>query len=384
MANDTDIFGTHAAAEAPGIRDGDIFKDLPQQDSAEEPSPKMAPRQPTPTELAIQRVKNEGWGSGFPKFAYDLGGRVTDLAVGLGIPAGGAAGAGFAANVLTQAIPTFLSSPTAVGTPPPSLLNWPKLNLPKWLMQTAVKPTTDDLLSGAGPKAIQTMLDEGITPTMGGMEKAAKISATLDDQVGNAISKSQAKVSVPSVASRLDDTLKSAEMQVNPKTDVAAVENAWTEFLTNPLIAGKKEIPVQLAHELKKGTYKALGGKSYGEVGSTSVEAQKGLARGLREETMSAVPEIAAPLARQASLMNVRDVAGARALLEANKNPGGLATLRLDHPLSAATFMADRWAWLKAMLALGLYKGTYPQTLNAAAQTGSVMANQPALLSPEK
>jgi hypothetical protein len=339
--------------------------------------------QETETQAAIRKVKEQGWGTGFPQFAYDIGGKVTDLAAGHVSPEV-AGGLGFATNVLTQAIPTFLSSPTAVGTPPPSLLNWPKLSLPRWLMQTAVKPTTDDLLSGAGPKAIRTMLDEGITPTMGGMEKAAKISATLDDQVGNAIAKSQAKVSVPSVASRLDDTLKSAEMQVNPKTDVAAVENAWTEFLTNPLIAGKKEIPVQLAHELKKGTYKALGGKSYGEVGSTSVEAQKGLARGLREETMSAVPEIAAPLARQASLMNVRDVAGARALLEANKNPGGLATLRLDHPLSAATFMADRWAWLKAMLALGLHKGTYPQTINSAVQTGSVMANQPALISPEK
>lgn len=379
MALDTDIFGSAPAARS---NDSDIFKDLPAEKEEAAPVEMKPKKAMTPGEMAIQKVKTEGFGTGIPKLAYDIGGRLTDMGVRLGLPAEGAAGLGFAANVLTQALPSFLSTPTTVGTPPPSLMNWPKLNLPKWLMQTAVKPTTDDLLSGAGPKAISTMLDEGITPTMSGMEKAAKITAGLDDQVSRAIANSNAKVSVPSVASRLNDTLKSAEMQVNPKTDVAAVENAWTEFLVNPLIAGKQEIPVQLAHELKKGTYKALGGKSYGEVGSTSVEAQKGLARGLREETMAAVPEVVDPLARQAALMNVRDVAGARALLEANKNPGGLATLRLDHPLSAASFMADRWAWFKAMLALGLYKGTYPQTLNSAAMTGATMYNQPAL-SPE-
>jgi hypothetical protein len=327
------------------------------------------------TQAAYEEAKAKGWGTGVPAFANEVGGKATDVAAEAGLPPEAAAGLGLAANVMTQAAPALASSFSLPSKAPVSMLT-KATGLPRWLMQTAVKPSTDDLLSGAAKPALTTMLDEGITPTMGGMTKAAKITQKLDDQVGKAIADSQAKIPVSEVASRLNDTLKTAGMQVNPKSDMAAVENAWTEFLVNPHIVGKKEIPVQLAHELKKGTYKALGGKSYGEMGSTSVEAQKALARGLREETMKAVPSIEEPLARQAALMNVRDVSGARALQEANKNPAGLAALRVDHPLSGASFLADRWAWLKAMIALGLHRGTYPQALTPMGVTG-VLASQP-------
>jgi hypothetical protein len=354
------------------------------QQSSEPAGPweKFGGRKETETQTAIRKVKEQGWGSGLPKLAYDVGGKITDMGVNAGLPAGGAAGLGYLANIATQAIPSFLSSASAVNVPKQSLMALPGANLlPRWLMQSAVKPSTDDLMSGNAAKAVTTMLDEGIVPSMSGwgakgMTDVAKMTAGLDDKVGQAIAGSQAKIPVGAVASRLDDTMQTAGMQVNPKTDVSAVENAWTEFLVNPLIAGKREIPVQLAHELKKGTYKALGGKSYGEVGSTSVEAQKALARGLREETMKAVPEIEPLLARQASLMNVKDVAGARALLEANKNPMGLAALRVDHPLSSVSFLAYRWAWLKAMAALGLHRGAFPQAIAPVGIAGAVASDR--------
>lgn len=351
--------------------------------SPAKPSPKMEAKPLTKEEhrsAVFKDTMSRGFGTGIPKLAYDLGGKATDAAAQAGMPPEVAGGVGLAANVATQAIPSLLSSFSIAGKAPQSLTA--PTGLPKWLMQTAVKPSTDDLLSGAADDALRTMLDEGITPTMGGMTKAAKMSSKLDEQVAKAISGSKAKVPVGAVASRLDDTLATAEMQVNPKTDMAAVENAWTEFLTSPKISGQKEIPVQLAHELKRGTYKALGGKSYGEVGSTSVEAQKALARGLREETMNAVPEIVEPLSRQAALMNVRDVAGARALLEANKNPAGLAALRVDHPLSGASFLADRWAWLKAMIALGLHRGAYPQAVAPMGVTGTMADQNKGILYP--
>jgi hypothetical protein len=344
------------------------------------PAPPMfgIPNRPTDPDEAIKYMREHGFGSGIPRLADMFGEKLTDLSLSAGLPPQGAAAVGTLGNVVTQALPSLLTSASPVGAAPPSMFpSVGKFRLPNWLMQTAVKPSTDDLLSGAAKKAVSTMLDEGITPTMGGMHKASKLASQLDDQVGAAIANSQAKVSVPSVASRLNDTLKQAEMQVNPKTDIQSVENAWTEFLTSPHVAGKKEIPVQLAHELKKGTYRSLGGKSYGEVGSTSVEAQKTLARGLREDTMAAVPEIADPLARQAALMNVKDVAGARALLEANKNPMGLAALRVDHPLSSASFIADRWAWLKAMLAMGLHRGTYPQAVAPVGLLAAQTSDEP-------
>lgn len=376
----------HGEVEFPaGMSDEDMAAAIRKNFMLPQPAkPKLEMKKPLTKEERRKAIADEamakGWGTGLPKVAYDLGGKATDAAVGAGASPELAAGAGMAANVLTQAIPSLMSSGSIVGKAPQSMTA--PTGIPKWLMQTAVKPATDDLLSGAADDALKTMLDEGITPTMSGMTKAAKMSSKFDKQVGEAIASSKAKIPVGAVASRLDDTLATAEMQVNPKTDMNAVESAWTEFLTSPKIVGKKEIPVQLAHELKKGTYKALGGKSYGEVGSTSVEAQKALARGLREETMAAVPEIADPLARQAQLMNVRDVAGARALLEANKNPAGLAALRVDHPLSSASFLADRWAWLKAMMALGLHRGAYPQAVAPMGVAGSLADQNKGILYP--
>lgn len=333
--------------------------------ASEMPAPPMLgmPARPSSPEKALEYMKAHSFGSGIPRLAYDIGGWVTDKAAG-SLPPEVAGGLGFLTNIFTQAAPSLLTSANTVGQAAPSLTTGPS----KWLLQTAVKPGVDDLVSGSADKALKTMLDESIAPTMSGwglkdMVKVGKETAKLDDQVGNLIAGSQAQVSVPNVASRLNPTLEKATTQVNPKADMRAVEDAWTEFLTSPHVAGRQQIPVQLAHQLKRGTYKTLGDKSYGEVGSTSVEAQKALARGLREETMEAVPEIKHLLARQADLMNVRDVAGNRALLDANKNPAGLAALRIDHPLSSLGFLADRWGWLKSLLAMGLYRGGQAQTI---------------------
>lgn len=309
-------------------------------------------------EAIIADMKARPWGSGLPKAIYDLGGKVTDVT---GSPVAGAI-----TNFLGNAIPAFLTSGRLMDAPPTSLAEWPA----KWLMQTSVKPTLAARKSGDAAKAMKTMLDEEIYPTMSGMEKAGELVGKLNSKVESAIASSPATVPVGAVTSRLNEPMQKFGMQVNPQADVSAVEDVWTKFMTNPHVAGKTEIPVQLAHSLKKGTYAAIGGKAYGEMGSAATEAQKALARGLREETLAAVPQIAGPLSREASLMNVRDVAMDRAILEANKNPMGLAALRMDSPISAASFMADRWAALKAFIALQAYHGAKPQMLSPLLVTG--------------
>lgn len=226
----------------------------------------------------------------------------------------------------------------------------------KKLMQSAIKPAPQDLRTGKADQAIQTMLDEGINPTRGGMEKARRLAAALDDQVEEAIRTSNATVDTKRVAARLQPVLQRVTNQVNPQQDINAVTSAYTDFTNSPMISGQRDIPVQTAHALKKGTYAALGGKSYGEIGSSSVEAQKALARGLREETGRAVPNVLEPLKRESALMNVHDVAVNRALAEANKNPLSLGALRIgDNPLSTASFLADRSALAKALAARLIY-----------------------------
>src|SRR5688572_17339173 len=82
--------------------------------------PKVMPKQkksflglPPPTaeqQIGIDRMKAAPFGSGIPKLAYDLGGGVTDAATRFGASPGVAAGAGLATNVITQALPSLLTS----------------------------------------------------------------------------------------------------------------------------------------------------------------------------------------------------------------------------------------------------------------------------------
>ncbi len=95
-------------------------------------------------------------------------------------------------------------------------------------------------------------------------------------------------------------------------------------------------MPVQLAQQIKQGTYQQLRDK-YGEMGSAQTEAQKAIARGLKEEIERAVPEVVGPNAQASDLWNAINVAQRRSFMEGNKNPMGLAPLA-HHPLGAAAF----------------------------------------------
>jgi hypothetical protein len=61
------------------------------------------------------------------------------------------------------------------------------------------------------------------------------------------------------------------------------------------------------AQAMKQGTYRVLRGK-FGEQGSASVEAQKALARGLKEEIASQFPEIAKLNADESRLLDLQPV----------------------------------------------------------------------------
>ena len=123
-------------------------------------------------------------------------------------------------------------------------------------------------------------------------------------------------------------------------------------------------MPVQLAQSMKQGTYTSLGNKSYGELGGADIEAQKALARGLKEEISSAVGSVAGLNRRQSELMNAVEIAERRALIEGNKNPAGLALLAND-PMAGIGFLADRSALAKSLAARSLYSG------------GALMSGQP-------
>ena len=302
------------------------------------------------------------------EIAYDVGGGATDIATRAGASPETAAKVGFAANVATQAAPSLLAGELAKKAFGPSMREGGRT-----LMQSALKPTLEQLRTGKASRAIETMLKEGYSPTKGGVDAMKARIADLNDEIADAIQNSPATVDKGKVAAYLNDSLQKFEKQVNPSADVKAIEKAWEEFMTHPLLSGRQDIPVQLAQEMKQGTYKALGDKSYGELKGASTEAQKTLARGLKEEISKAVPGVAGKNKLESDIINAAKVAERRVLMDANKNPLGLGWLA--QPWMIPFWMWDRSPAAKGLTARMLYSGSeqIPATL-ARGGVGALMS----------
>lgn len=284
------------------------------------------------------------------KAAYEAGGKVTDVASNLGASPEVAAGAGFATNVATQAVPMMLGGQVGKLGSPSMQAGGRKL------MQSALKPSVADLKSGRAARAIDTLLAEGVNPTQGGVAKLQTMVDDLGDEIQKVIESSPATIGKGNVGKTLLETYEQFKNQVNPQADLETIKKAWTSFRNHPLLAGKTDIPVQVAQKIKQGTYTQLA-KKYGQMGSAEVEAQKSLARGLKEEISKAVPEVSALNKRESDLLNALNVAERRALMDANKNPMGLALLA-QNPATWAAFMADKSALFKSLIARMMYSGS--------------------------
>lgn len=216
------------------------------------------------------------------------------------------------------------------------------------LMQSALKPTLKQLKTGDARVAVDTLLDLGINPNSRGVEKLGMKIDELNTLIADKLKGSNASVNRQDVLGYLDDVSGKFGNQVSPTSDLNAIKGVADDFMTHPAITGNN-IPVQQAQTLKQGTYKALSGK-YGEAGSAATEAQKALARGLKDKIADAVPGIGQLNAEEARLIKTLGVAERRALMELNKNPVGLSLLA-GNKAAFAAFMADKSAAFKALTA---------------------------------
>lgn len=227
------------------------------------------------------------------------------------------------------------------------------------LMQSAIKPTIQQLKSGDAAIAVNTLLKYGINPNAAGVEKLRNMIESTDDEIANAIAGSSATISPQKVTGALNSVNDRFLKQVSPTADLDAIARVKNDFLAHPLFANSNSggnIPVQLAQDLKRGTYQVLS-KKYGQLGSAETEAQKAIARGLKDEINSAVPGVQELNKVESDLIKTLDVAERRALMELNKNPVGLASLASNKAAFAA-FMADKSAAFKAIAARMLNRST--------------------------
>ena len=218
------------------------------------------------------------------------------------------------------------------------------------LMQSALKPTLSELKNGSAATAIQTMLDDNIPLSKSGVMKIRERIDNLNESISNSIQKSTGSVGVSEVMPYIKEQLDKFKKQVNPESDIASVKQAWKEFKQNPIVTESNgRIPLPAAQELKQGTYQQLN-KKYGEMGSASIEAQKAIARGLKEGIAKNAPEVVQFNREESRLIRTMPIVERRVLADANKNPNGLALLAKD-PTSWAMFLADRSAQFKALMA---------------------------------
>lgn len=191
------------------------------------------------------------------------------------------------------------------------------------LYQESLKPgsrvnTTADIKA-----RVRTGLKQGITIDEKGLGRLQGLVDQLNSSIEADIATDpNAPISPTDVSTRLVDARRAAQIQALPESDVSAVDAARTEWLRQHQIPGRpavlpratglvdaqgnpimtsgtpavpaRDIPIKAeeAQELKKGTYRQMSKKAYGEQQSGTVEAQKALARGLKEELEHIFPEI--------------------------------------------------------------------------------------------
>lgn len=398
--------------------------------------------------------------------ANQFGGKVTDIAANYQSPSGdkmspeAAAAFGYAANVIPQAAASLVGGVLKPG-------GQAIRSGAEWLMQKAAKPSTADLLSGKGARAVGTMLDEGINATPGGMEKLRGMGMQANQQAADLISPSTATISPQAMASRLKEVADRFTVPGNMDSDLTAIARVGDEFSRHPYVTGPQanydalaakladrqaskadalqiagrmkteaaqqenlahggginlrgeasggqvehqpfqvgagggrivspsaypvpgiapripgrythnidrvpeaegayqdamavyrtrreeeaaaqaaldaatpNMPVQMAQRLKQAIYSNIRDK-YGEVGSASVEAQKALARGAKEEIETAIPEVAPINARASDIWNAHNVVNRRALVAGNRDVIGMAPFAKD-PAGMLAFLMGR------------------------------------------
>lgn len=230
----------------------------------------------------------------------------------------------------------------------------------KRLMMSAIKPAKSELESGAGQRAVNTMLEEGVNPTLNrtifgrGLDTLENKIGELNNQISTIIQNSKGNVSKSQVIGYLDDLLDKAKYSLAPESDMAAVQAVKDQFIAHPL-ATNENIPIQLAQKLKQGTYKSIGTKNFNEIGGYTKEALRAGAKGLKEGVASAEPSVAALNAKEGDLINALDVAESRAYQALKNNPAGIAGLAND-PAQFALMMADRSDAFKALIARMMYQ----------------------------
>ncbi len=242
------------------------------------------------------------------------------------------------------------------------------------LMQSAIKPglktTARALVHGVATEdlpIVKTLLKEGVNVTPGGIAKLDRIINASNEEIKAAVASIPGDINPYKVTARLADTAKKFEAQVNPESALRNIQDAGEEFLRSH---GDEMLTPARAQALKSGTYQTLKNTAYGDLKGPQIEAQKALARGLKEEIEAeyakSLPgmkasmglpggvDIAAANAREGAAITAKEAIAKRLAAAGNRDPASLAWLA-HNPTAGLLFILERSPAVKSLIARGAY-----------------------------
>jgi hypothetical protein len=204
---------------------------------------------------------------------------------------------------------------------------------PEGAYESALKPSTT-LSQADRATVVQAGLQNEIPVSKAGLEKLGDLIDDYNQKIKDQIASDPTRPIDPNaVATRTASARARFAKQVNAQPDLNAIEASKQQFLTEQ--GQKPGVPAQPtglvdaqgnpimrpaqppqpappmnaadAQAMKQGTYGVLKGK-FGEQGSAAVEAQKALARGLKEEIASQFPEINNLNAAESKLLDLQPI----------------------------------------------------------------------------
>jgi hypothetical protein len=195
--------------------------------------------------------------------------------------------------------------------------------------QGALKPPISN--PAAAEKMVQTGLREGIPVSRAGLETLGGSVDDLNSQIAGTIQQAGPKrlISPGQAVQNTRDLESQFQNQVNPTSDLDAIAASREDFLNQLRPQGVpggavRNLTAEEAQAMKQGTYRQLKDRAYGELKGATVEAQKALARGLKEELVAQFPELADLNAREGSLLQLEPAIEKALARSANREMVGI------------------------------------------------------------
>lgn len=182
---------------------------------------------------------------------------------------------------------------------------------PEGAYESALKPSTT-IPAAQRATMVQTGLENAIPVSKTGLQDIANLIDRYNQQIEAKINSAgpNRTINPGAAVQNLQSVRNKFATQVNPQADLTAIDNSQNEFLNqfrSTPGGAVRNMSAADAQAMKQGTYRVLAGK-YGEQGSAAVEAQKALARGLKDEIANQFPEINSLNAAEGKLLDLQPV----------------------------------------------------------------------------